>query len=164
MQFAFAIALQNGVGGSYLWDLADVTTYCRLLADSCLSHQNNKTCSVSSTISPLDKQTLCTMKVLPQSQQPTSSSSSFGRQNVVKGNFDFIFLTAQTHGFQKTVMFSRESLCSSFALTISLHILQPADAVIHQDTVLEGGSSLVAYAHQAALPRAGERENLIQHS
>lgn len=71
------------------------------------------------------------MKVLPQSQQPTSSSSSFGRQNVVKGNFNFIFVTAQTHGFQKTVMFSRESLCPSFALTISmsLHILQLPDAL-----------------------------------
>lgn len=42
-------------------------------------------------------------------------------------NFNFILVTAQTHGFQKTVMFSRESLCPSFDLTItiSLHILQP---------------------------------------
>ena len=93
-----------------------------------LATQINKTCNVSSTISPLDEQMLYTMKVLLQSQPPTSSSSSsFGRQNVVKRNFNFILFTAQTHGLQKTVMFSREILCPSFALTISisLHILQP---------------------------------------
>lgn len=92
-----------------------------------LATEINRTCNVPSAFSPLEEQRLYSMKVLLQSQPPTSSSSSFGRQNVVKRNFNFILVTAQTHGFQKTVMFKTESLHPSFALPISifLHILQP---------------------------------------
>lgn len=122
--------MQEGVGGSHLWDLADAATNsagCWL--NHTLATEINRTRNVCSALSPLEEQRLYSMKVLLQSQPPTSSSgsSSFGRQNVVKRNFDFILVTAQTHGFQKTVMFKRESLHPSFALTITifLPILQP---------------------------------------
>lgn len=144
LQSASAIALQYGVGGSYLWDLADVTTTS---AGCWLSHalatQINKTCNVSSTIYPLDEQTLYTMKVLLQSQPPTSSSSSsFGRQDVVKSNFNFILVTAQTHGFQKQSC-SAEKACVQALLSPSAFpctSFSLPGAVIHQATVLEGGS------------------------
>lgn len=160
--------MQEGVGGSHLWDLADATTNsagCWL--NHALATEINRTCNVCSAFSALEEQRLYSMKVLLQSQPPTSSSSSssFGRQNVVKRNFDFILVTAQTHGFQKTVMFKRESLHPSFALTISISCTSFSlpGAVCYQATVLEGGSSSVAYARQAALSfsRACGREKLL---
>lgn len=128
LQSASASTFQDDVGRSCLWDPADATTNSSgCWRSHALATQINRTCSVN-TISPLNTQMLYTMKVLLQPQPPTSStSSSFGRQNVVKRNFNFILVTAHTHGFQKAVMFGRESLCPSFTLTIgiSLHTLRP---------------------------------------
>lgn len=167
LQSASASTFQDGVGRSCLWDLADATTNSSgCWRSHALATQISRTCSVN-TISPLNTQMLYTMKVLMQPQPTSSTSSSFGRQNVVKRNFNFILVTAHTHDKQSC---SAEKACVQASLSPSAFPCTPfglPGAVIHQATALEGGSSLVAYALQAALPsqpQARGREKLLPHS